>query len=67
MKKTTRSRKTTIVLNRVGGLRARMNGARHALLSLGTQGVTKLKEHPVGAVVGAFATGVAVAKLVGRG
>jgi hypothetical protein len=41
--------------------------ARRALLDLGTQGVTKLKEHPLGAVVGAFATGVALAKLVGRG
>jgi hypothetical protein len=46
---------------------ARVGEARRALAGVGAQGVSQVEKHPVGAVVGAFATGVAVAKLIGRG
>jgi hypothetical protein len=53
--------------NRFDDLRVRVNGARRTLVGLGGRGVRQLAKHPVGAVVGAFATGMAVAKIVGRG
>ena len=51
----------------VGGMPARMSDARRTLGGLGAKGVKQLKKHPVGAVVGAFATGVALTKLASRG
>jgi hypothetical protein len=63
MKKTLNSKIKTI---KIEALRAQANDARRALVGLSAKGLKQVERHPVGAVVGAFATGMAVAKLVGR-
>lgn len=65
--KTRSLKKAAPPATKLEGVRAQVGDARRALADLGAQGLNQVEKHPLGAVVGAFATGVAVAKLVGRG
>jgi hypothetical protein len=67
MTKKTKSSSTKLAARTMNDLRAQASDARRALVGLGARAVHQVEKHPVGAVAGAFATGMAVAKLVGRG
>jgi hypothetical protein len=55
------------VSREIDRLPSRLDFARRGLVRLGDKGVRQMRRHPLAALVGAFAVGVAATKLAQRG